>query len=57
MKKKILSILLVVCMVLTLVPQAAFAEDSVYIVAGVSELCGSVWDGSPTTSPDNVMVE
>ena len=29
--------------------------DAVYVVAGSAELCGTLWDGSPVTSPDNVM--
>ena len=56
MKKRMLSILITLCMVLLLVPTTAFAEDSLYVVAGCIELCGSVWDGSPDTSPDNIMV-
>ena len=55
MKKRILSIVLAICLVLSLVPTMAFAEDSVYVVAGVSELCGNIWDPSPDTSPDNIM--
>ena len=55
MKKRMLSILITLCMVLLLVPTTAFAEDSVYVVAGVSELCGTYWDGSPETSTDNIM--
>ncbi|MGN0535135.1 MAG: hypothetical protein ACI4IR_03940, partial [Eubacterium sp.] len=55
MKKRILSIVLAICLVLSLVPTMAFAEDSVYVVAGVSKLCGSTWDPNPETSPDNVL--
>ena len=46
MKKRILSILLTICMVLMLVPTTAFAEDSVYVVAGCEALCGSNWDAT-----------
>ena len=28
---------------------------SVFVVAGVKELCGTVWAGSPETSPENIM--
>lgn len=54
---KLISILLVFCMVLSLLPINVFASDSqaIYVVAGVSELCGTVWDPSPETSADNVM--
>lgn len=37
MKKKVLSLLLTLCLVMTFVPMAAFAEDAQNI---------SVWDGS-----------
>lgn len=47
MKKRILSILLTLCMVLMLVPTTAFAEEQhVYRVAGDSALCGSNWDAT-----------
>ncbi|MGN0533770.1 MAG: hypothetical protein ACI4IK_05350, partial [Eubacterium sp.] len=55
MKKRILSIVLAICLVLSLVPTLAFAEDSVYVVAGSLELCGRTWDANPETSPDNIM--
>lgn len=55
MKKRILSILLTLCMVLLLAPTTAFAEDSVYVVAGSSELCGNLWKGYPEDSPGNIM--
>ena len=31
--------------------------DPVYVVAGVSELCGTLWDPSPETSAENVMTD
>ena len=31
--------------------------DAVYVVAGVSELCGTLWDPSPVTSAENVMTD
>lgn len=46
MKKRILSILLTLCMVLMLCPVTAFAEEHVYRVAGESLLCGSSWDSA-----------
>ena len=46
MKKRILSILLTLCMVLMLCPVTAFAEEHVYRVAGDSVLCGSGWDSA-----------
>ncbi|MGN0490091.1 hypothetical protein, partial [Ruminococcus sp.] len=36
-------------------PTTAPVEDAVYVVAGSGELCGTTWDPSPVTSPDNVM--
>ncbi|MGN0458542.1 MAG: chitobiase/beta-hexosaminidase C-terminal domain-containing protein [Eubacterium sp.] len=54
MKKRILSIVLAICLVLSLVPTMAFAEDSVYVVAGSAELCGSMWNPSDS---DNVMAK
>ena len=59
MKKRILSILLTLCMVLMLVPTTAFADftQTVYVVAGHSELCGKTWDGDPTTSSNNIMTD
>ncbi|MGN0521701.1 MAG: chitobiase/beta-hexosaminidase C-terminal domain-containing protein, partial [Eubacterium sp.] len=54
MKKRILSIVLAICLVLTLVPTMVFAEDSQYVVAGTPELCGSDWD---LTDPANLMTE
>ena len=56
MKKRILSIVLAICLVLTLVPTTAFADitQETYVVAGVSALCGSNWDPA---SPDNVMTD
>ena len=43
MKKRILSILLTLCMVLMLCPETVFADEHVYRVAGQSGLCGSSW--------------
>ena len=55
MKKRILSIVLTLCMMLTLVPTVAFASDATYVVAGVPELCGKNWDGSPDGNEENIM--
>ena len=59
MKKRILSIVLAICLVLSLVPTTAFADfaKEKYVVAGVSDLCGSNWDPNPEASPDNVMTD
>ena len=59
MKKRILSIVLAICLLLTLVPTTAFADltQEMYVVAGVSELCGETWEPNPETSPDNVMTD
>ena len=56
MKKRILSIVLAICLVLSLVPTTAFADitKEKYVVAGISDLCGSNWDPA---SPDNVMTD
>ena len=55
MKKRILSIVLAFCMMLTLVPTMAFASDATYVVAGVPELCGKNWDGSVEGNEENIM--
>lgn len=55
MKKRILSIVLALCMMLTLVPTMAFASDATYVVAGVPELCGKNWDGSVEGNEENIM--
>ncbi|MGN0549015.1 MAG: hypothetical protein ACI4IM_05405 [Acutalibacteraceae bacterium] len=55
MKKRILSIALALCMMLTLVPTMAFASDPTYVVAGSSELCERNWEGSPDGNEGNVM--
>lgn len=55
MKKRILSIVLTLCMMLTLVPTVAFASDATYVVAGVPELCGKNWDGSVEGNEENIM--
>ncbi len=55
MKKRILSIVLALCMMLTLVPTVAFASDATYVVAGVPELCEKNWDGSPEGNEENIM--
>ena len=57
MKKRILSILLTLCMMLMLVPTTAFADftQTIYVVAGVSELCGELWKGDPESAPENIM--
>ena len=55
MKKRILSIVLTLCMMLTLVPTVAFASDATYVVAGDPELCGKNWDGSPDGNEENIM--
>lgn len=53
MKKKILSILLVVCMVLTLVPQAAFAEGSTPDPTPISVTVNNCTNGTATVNaPD-----
>ncbi len=59
MKKRILSIVLAICLLLTLVPTTAFADltKETYVVAGISDLCGSNWDPNPEASPDNVMTD
>lgn len=55
MKKRILSIALALCMMLTLVPTMAFASDATYVVAGVPELCGKDWDSSVEGNEENIM--
>ena len=55
MKKRILSIVLTLCMMLTLVPTVAFASDATYVVAGDPELCGKNWDGSVEGNEENIM--
>ena len=55
MKKRILSIVLTLCMMLTLVPTVAFASDATYVVAGVPELCEKNWDGSVEGNEENIM--
>ena len=57
MKKRFLSILLTLCMMLMLVPTTAFADftQTIYVVAGVSELCGELWKGDPESAPENIM--
>ena len=55
MKKRILSIVLTLCMMLTLVPTVAFASDATYVVAGIPELCGKNWDGSVEENEENIM--
>ena len=52
MKKRILSILLTLCMVLMLCPVTAFADEHVYRVAGEPALCDSGW---AATDDDNRM--
>ena len=52
MKKRILGMVLCVCMVLSLITVAAFADGHVYRVVGTPELCGSSWDA---TDDDNRM--
>lgn len=56
MKKRILSILLVLCMVLSIMPMSVLAEggDKKYIVAGNENLFGSPWDATGTV---NVMTQ
>lgn len=46
---------LTLCMVLVLVPATEFANDSVYDVPEVSQLCEKLWDSSTETSEDNIM--
>ena len=41
----------------TTVPATEPVGDAVYVVAGVSELCGTLWDPSPETSAENVMTD
>lgn len=43
MKKRMISIVLTLCMVLILMPTVAFASGSTYVVAGVEALCGVNW--------------
>ena len=50
--KKIISYLLVLCMVLSFIPAAVFAEDAAYYVAGTASLCESNWNCS---DPGNKM--
>ena len=58
MFKKAISLLLSLMLVVTTLSVtivSVSAADSEYVVAGVAELCGSLWDGSGATSPDNIM--
>ena len=58
MFKKAISLLLSLMLVVTTLSVTIIsvsAADSVYVVAGVSELCGTLWDPSPETSADNIM--
>ena len=55
MKKRILSIALALCMMLTLVPTMAFASDPTYVVAGSTALCEKNWEGSPNGNKENIM--
>ena len=50
--KKLISYLLVLCMVLSFIPAAVFAEDAAYYVAGTASLCESNWNCS---DPGNKM--
>ena len=52
MKKRILGMVLCVCMVLSLITVAAFADGHVYRVVGTPGLCGSSW---LATDDDNRM--
>ena len=58
MFKKAISLLLSLMLVVTTLSVTVIsvsAADSVYVVAGVAELCGTLWDPSPETSADNIM--
>ncbi len=50
--KKLISYLLVLCMVLSFIPAAVFADDAAYYVAGTASLCESNWNCS---DPGNKM--
>ena len=50
--KKIISYLLVLCMVLSFIPASVFADDAAYYVAGTASLCESNWNCS---DPGNKM--
>ena len=51
----LLSLMLVVTTLSVTIVSVSAADDSVYVVAGVSDLCGNHWDPSPETSADNIM--
>ena len=58
MFKKAISLLLSLMLVVTTLSVtivSVSAADSVYVVAGVPELCVNTWDPSPETSADNIM--
>ena len=58
MFKKAMSLLLsliLAVMTLSTTTVNVCAADTTYVVAGISELCGNLWDGDPISSPDNIM--
>ena len=60
MFKKAISLLLSLMLVVTTLSVtivSVSAADSVYVVAGVPELCVNTWDPSPETSAENVMTD
>ncbi len=46
MKRRILSVLLTLVMLVGILPATVLAADPVYVVAGVDALCGSNWDAT-----------
>ena len=58
MFKKAISLLLSLMLIVTSLSVTVLsvsAAGSTYVVAGVPEICGTEWDASAETSPDNVM--
>ena len=60
MFKKALSLVVSLMLMVTSLSFAAIsvsAADTTYVVAGVEELCGVLWKGSPEEAPANVMTD
>ena len=60
MFKKALSLVVSLMLMVTSLSFAAIsvsAADTTYVVAGVEELCGVKWEGSPANAPANVMTD
>ena len=60
MFKKALSLVVSLMLMVTSLSFAAIsvsAADTTYVVAGVEELCGVLWKGSPEDAPANVMTD